>query len=123
MTARHCVRSFATKTTPFTETCYVHPLSQMVLEYLQRECADWVLARQLDRPLTLHRDGTFMLASKIWTSYDPHSKKHWLSYQADQVHHRFLLQDNMMPGTRKTSLPERVHRSVDDLIQAVEELE
>ena len=42
---------------------YVHPLSQIVLQYLQLECHEWICARQLDGNLRLHRDGTFVLES------------------------------------------------------------
>lgn len=38
---------------------YVHPLSQVVLEYLQDYRHDWIVAKGLDRSLTLHRDGSF----------------------------------------------------------------
>ena len=46
-----------------TMTCvYVHPLSQMVLLYLQSYCHDWVQARQLQH-LNLQVDGTFRVRS------------------------------------------------------------
>lgn len=80
---------------------YVHPLSQIVLLYFQQECHHWIVSRNLDRNLTLHRDGTFVLegspgptqhdgrnpsfaattkSPRIWTCYDPIDKKHWLSF-------------------------------------------
>lgn len=40
---------------------YVHPLSQLVLRYLQTSCHDWIVSKYLDRNLTIHRDGTFVL--------------------------------------------------------------
>lgn len=40
---------------------YVHPLSQIVLEYLQESHHAWVVAKGLDQSLTLHRDGSFEL--------------------------------------------------------------
>jgi hypothetical protein len=98
----------------------------------------------------LHRDGTFVLefpqsdaaettttdatttsttappptptAPRIWTSYDPVDKKHWLSYQLDNAHHRIMLQDNLMPAWqgRKKSLPERIQAAVQELVEAVD---
>ena len=46
---------------PEFRNVYVHPLSQIVLEYLQDTHHDWVLSKGLDRSLTLHRDGSFEL--------------------------------------------------------------
>lgn len=40
---------------------YVHPLSQIVLQYLQETHHEWVVAKGLDQSLTLHRDGSFEL--------------------------------------------------------------
>lgn len=40
---------------------YVHPLSQIVLEYLQDSHHEWIVANGLDQSLTLHRDGSFEL--------------------------------------------------------------
>lgn len=57
---------------------YVHPLSQLVLEYLQTTRASWVERNGLDRGLKLQRDGTFVLkfpsfeqdGARIW--YESH---------------------------------------------------
>jgi hypothetical protein len=38
---------------------YVHPLSQVVLEYLQDCRYEWIIEKGLDRSLALHRDGSF----------------------------------------------------------------
>jgi hypothetical protein len=46
---------------PEFRNVYVHPLSQIVLEYLQDYHHEWVVAMGLDRSLTLHRDGSFEL--------------------------------------------------------------
>jgi len=46
---------------PEFRNVYVHPLSQIVLEYLQNSHHEWVVAKGLDRSLTLHRDGSFEL--------------------------------------------------------------
>jgi hypothetical protein len=42
-------------------TVYVHPLSQIILEYLQDCRHDWVVQRGLDQALTVHRDGSVEL--------------------------------------------------------------
>lgn len=111
---------------------YIHPLSQIVLLYFQNECHPWICAHNFDRSLTLHRDGTFVLQSgssddspRIWTYYDPMDKKHWLSYNNNEndIQHRFLLQDNLMPawhGNRRKSLAERVQDSVVALMQSAD---
>jgi hypothetical protein len=132
------------------ESVYVHPLSQIALLYMQSDCHDWIVRNGLDTQLQLHRDGTFVLefpqsdaaettttdatttsttappptptAPRIWTSYDPVDKKHWLSYQLDNAHHRIMLQDNLMPAWqgRKKSLPERIQAAVQELVEAVD---
>jgi hypothetical protein len=111
-------------------TVYVHPLSQIILEYLQDCRHDWIVRHGLDQALTLHRDGSFVLKfgkgndDKIWTSYDEEEKKHWLTVQKQSLHQRFLLQDNLLPAWHgnKKSLPERIHLSVDAMIRAVDRL-
>jgi hypothetical protein len=116
--------------TATVEPAYVHPLSQIVLMHLQDQCHDWILDKQVDT-LKLHRDGTFLLEfpdgeARIWTFYDPADKKHWLSYTKSHIQHRFLLQDNLLPawhGNKRQSLPERIQKSVQELILAVDELE
>ncbi|GAX17218.1 hypothetical protein FisN_10Lh071 [Fistulifera solaris] len=111
---------------------YIHPLSQIVLLYFQNECHSWICAHNFDLSLTLHRDGTFVLRSgtaddapRIWTYYDPMDKKHWLSYNnKDDIQHRFLLQDNLMPawhGNRRKSLAERVQESVVALMESADQ--
>ena len=116
------------------EPVYVHPLSQIVLLYLQDHCHDWIAAKRV-HALRVHRDGTFVLefppdddtaSARIWTFYDPVDKKHWLAFSKHQVQHRFLLQDHLLPkwnGNKRTSLPERIQKSVAELIHAVDELE
>ena len=124
---------------------YVHPLSQIVLQFFQKHCHHWICAKNLDGALTLHRDGTFMMqappsknstkAPRIWTYYDTMDKKHWLSYKLvdtsteeegshPTAQRRFLLQDNLMPawhGNRRKNLSERVQECVVDLIHQVDE--
>ena len=117
------------------ESVYIHPLSQIVLLHFQNTFHEWIVAQGLDRTLQIHRDGTFCLdfpdkslspTARIWTFYDPTDKKHWLSFRKDEIQHRFLLQDNMMPawqGHHRKSLPERIQTSVKELVQAVNELQ
>jgi archaellin len=132
------------------ETVYVHPLSQIVLQYLQNAGHDWICAQRLDRNLVLYRDGTFMLPTasesgilrdapttgssslpsssslRIWTSYDKQDRRHWLSVSCHQVRFQFLLQDNQLSvwqGFHRQSLQERIHNIVQDLMDAVDELD
>lgn len=111
----------------FDRSIYVHPLSQVVLQYFQESKHDWIVSQRLDEALTLHRDGSFQLRfpsssspssssssqspvpstdkedalldfSRIWTSYDETEKKHWLTVKRGPLQKRFLLQDNMLPA-------------------------
>jgi hypothetical protein len=125
-------------------TVYVHPLSNICLEYLQNVRHDWVTLRGFEH-LTLHRDGSFELKilkdkkdncdgsgttqtsaeiskARIWTSYDDQEKKHWLTVQTKDLHERYLLQDNLLSAwhdNRKT-IHERIHEEIDDMIEAFE---
>eukprot|EP00934_Nitzschia_sp_Nitz4_P007244 Nitzschia sp. Nitz4//scaffold130_size63480//17043//17606//NITZ4_006243-RA/size63480-processed-gene-0.78-mRNA-1//1//CDS//3329535171//7234//frame0 len=116
----------------FERTIYVHPLSQLVLEYLQDSHTDWVHSHGLHSSLSFQRDGSFQLRfppdlttpnARIWTTYDDAAKKHWLIVERGTLHRRFLLQDNcMVPWHRhRKSLPERIHSAVDCLISAIDE--
>lgn len=144
---------------------YVHPLSQVVLECLQENYADWLVHRRLHHnSLTIHRDGTFEICfprpypqaqeqesdgittsttavpespvggggseewkgSRIWTSFDDQSKKHWLTCMHGKLLRRYMLQDNLMSAwqsNRKGSLPKKIEESVDDMVDAIEQLE
>lgn len=128
-------RSFST-TFELDRTVYVHPLSQMILEYLQSQKNDWVLAHGLEG-LTVHRDGSFELkfdsvnhggdddkndTSRIWTSYDESESKHFLMvHYRGVLLERYLLQDNLTSAwnDNKKSIPERIQESVDEMILAV----
>lgn len=132
-------RSFST-TFELERTVYVHPLSQMILEYLQSQRNDWVLAHGLEG-LTVHRDGSFELkfdienhdvddakynndTSRIWTSYDEVESKHWLMvHYRGVLLERYLLQDNLTSAwnDNRKSVPERIQESVDEMIRAVDE--
>jgi hypothetical protein len=139
----------STATTPLAsadKSKYVHPLSQIVLLYLQSDdCHEWVTRAGLDRNLTLHQDGTFSLESattsaRIWTAYCPDEKKHWLSYSSSSggiptgnssstaadanpatVLHKFMLQDNLLSAwhDNKNSSHARIEQAVRDLMQEV----
>lgn len=207
---------------PEFRSVYVHPLSQILLEYLQDSHHEWIVAKGLDRSLTLHRDGSFELKHvlqshatkstptatqplsstthkkyqpknnvgplisastsaiaemkhkksnktkptstikdtsdndatvkdlsrshqenkqhhataasatdkndniRIWTSYDEQEKKHWLTVRRGLFRQSFLLQDNLLTawqGNRGTSLPERLHVAVDEMVRAVDRLD
>mmetsp|Transcript_1883 Transcript_1883/g.4647 ORF Transcript_1883/g.4647 Transcript_1883/m.4647 type:complete len:407 (-) Transcript_1883:419-1639(-) len=82
---------------------------------------------------------------RIWTSYDEMEKKHWLTVQHVEtedtllsvdnstqstnnnnnppLYRRFLLQDNLLPAwhgnSHRTSLPTRIHESVNQLIASI----
>mmetsp|Transcript_22927 Transcript_22927/g.46678 ORF Transcript_22927/g.46678 Transcript_22927/m.46678 type:complete len:402 (+) Transcript_22927:410-1615(+) len=63
---------------------------------------------------------------RIWTSFDEQEKKHWLTVRKGLFRQRFLLQDNLLTawqGNRGTSLPERIHLAVDEMIRAVDRLD
>ncbi|VEU45038.1 unnamed protein product [Pseudo-nitzschia multistriata] len=63
---------------------------------------------------------------RIWTSFDEQEKKHWLTVRKGLFRQRFLLQDNLLTawqGNRGTSLPERIHVAVDEMIRAVDRLD
>eukprot|EP00545_Synedropsis_sp_CCMP1620_P012836 CAMPEP_0119013684 /NCGR_PEP_ID=MMETSP1176-20130426/8747_1 /TAXON_ID=265551 /ORGANISM="Synedropsis recta cf, Strain CCMP1620" /LENGTH=161 /DNA_ID=CAMNT_0006966793 /DNA_START=18 /DNA_END=503 /DNA_ORIENTATION=- len=109
---------------------YVHPLSQLVLEYLQTDRSDWIVSHGLDKGLTVHRDGTFLIKfpsydkdmARIWTSYEPEEKKHWLTVHKGDLVGRFLLQDNLKPAWNDAaSTPEKIQNAVDSLIEKIEE--
>jgi hypothetical protein len=134
----------------FERTVYVHPLSQIILEYFQERRHDWIVERGLDRALTVHRDGSFELKldtnhdsdtstdtgtgtandntaddqlHRIWTSYDEKETKHWLTVQkGPSLHGRFLLQDNLAAAWHdsRKSLPDRIHAAVDEMISVID---
>lgn len=77
---------------------YVHHVSRVALEHLQDQCSDWLVERGLDRKLTICQNGTFILRfpeyGRIWTSYDPLQRQHWLSVYSNKLAVRFLLKDH-----------------------------
>jgi hypothetical protein len=131
-------RSFSTF--ELERTVYVHPLSQMILEYLQSQQSDWVSNHGLEG-LLVNKDGSFELffdldnsggggehikddTSRIWTSYDELESKHWLMvHYRGVLLERYLLQDNLTSAwnDNRKSIPERIQESVDEMIRAVDE--
>uniref|UniRef100_A0A7R9W0W0 Uncharacterized protein n=1 Tax=Pseudictyota dubia TaxID=2749911 RepID=A0A7R9W0W0_9STRA len=128
---------------------YVHPLSQIVLAHLQTSRSDFLMEYGLDSRLTLNPDGTFVLrfpprssggsgdgdtegygaeekgredGGRIWTSYEPQEKKHWLTVHRGDLVGRYLLQDNLKPAwhSDKRSTPEKVQDAVDEMIRKLE---
>ncbi len=49
------------KFSTFTKSEYIHPLSQIILEYLQSHHSQWISRMGLDTGLKLNKDGTFAL--------------------------------------------------------------
>jgi hypothetical protein len=107
---------------------YVHPLSQRVLLYWQTHSSDWLVKHGLDKHLSIHRDGTFVLRfasqplARIWTSYENH--KYYLSFRSHhQTTTRHLLQDQLMPNWFvNTSQDDRIAQSIDDLMTTVDKV-
>lgn len=119
------------------EQQYVHPLSQIVLEHLQTSQTDYVTKAGLGK-LAINKDGTFTLqfpdsrssgggggggGGKIWTSFDPEEKKHWLTVHKGELVGRYMLQDNMKPAwhSDKRSVHEKVQDAVDEMIRKLSE--
>lgn len=111
----------------FTKSEYIHPLSQIVLEYLQSSHSNWVQHMGLDTGLKLNKDGTFVLRfprsdgdrgvatddetvegssidkggtinGSIWTMYESNEKKHYLCVSKGSLTGRYMLQDNAKPA-------------------------
>jgi len=109
----------------FERSVYVHPLSQIILEYFQESRHDWICQRGLDSSLRVLRDGSFEIKDdkrRIWTSYDEEKKVHWLTLESPSGRNQFELQNNLRSPwhTSRRSLPERIHASVEELIAIVE---
>lgn len=127
---------------------YIHPISQIVLLYLQNNCHEWICTHGLDQSLQLQADGTFVIQAplptkkeghrvripRIWTYFEDKEKKHYLAYSfivaADienkeiefPQHSRFLLQDNTLTAwqaNRGKTLTQRVEESVMELMELV----
>lgn len=95
-----------------------------MLTHLQSVRSDWTREQGLDTSLQLHQDGTFQLTfpnqgGRLWTLYE--DRKHWLIVQKGDIVGRYMLQDNTKPAwqddSSKTSLPEKITRAVDDMIE------
>jgi len=61
---------------------------------------------------------------KIWTTYDPVEKKHWLAVKVGPLSGQYLLQDNMKPAwhTSKESTPKKIQLAVDEMIQSIDQI-
>jgi hypothetical protein len=99
-------------------TVYVHPLSQIILEYLQDCHHAWIVRHGLDQSLTLHRDGSFVLKFRrtqvvsessprtdearvsVWSQVASGSKQDqkddvdriWTSYDEEEKKHWLMVQ-------------------------------
>eukprot|EP00526_Cylindrotheca_closterium_P022502 CAMPEP_0113650450 /NCGR_PEP_ID=MMETSP0017_2-20120614/26850_1 /TAXON_ID=2856 /ORGANISM="Cylindrotheca closterium" /LENGTH=186 /DNA_ID=CAMNT_0000562973 /DNA_START=347 /DNA_END=907 /DNA_ORIENTATION=+ /assembly_acc=CAM_ASM_000147 len=119
----------------FHRTSFVHPLSQVVLEYLQSRKSGWLLQQGLDHSLTINADGSFQLKyptldpninqASIFTQYDRIEAKHYLVVKKGYLNERYMLQDNKASPwhANKKSVYDRIHVSVDEMIHAVERLD
>lgn len=72
----------------------------------------------------MNENGTFVLQfpqeqSFIWTSYDVHTKRHWLSLYKDDQKTRFLLRDASTPNVNESTDAD-IHETVDMMVVAVE---
>jgi len=83
-------------------TVYVHPLSQIILEYLQDCRHDWIVEQGLEA-LTVHRDGSFELT---FTSHNNNNN----SGKDDSGDPSAVDSDNIA----KTTLPDKIWTSYDD---------
>jgi len=129
----------------------IHPLSQMVLQYLQDCKSDWLIEKGLDRGLSINSDGTIKISfpplsensegdklydnenvdgGRIWTSYDHIKKQHFISVHRHNVLlGRFMLRHINCNGYTtsldcdESSPKEQVHVAVEQLIERVTALE
>jgi len=123
----------------------VHPLSQLVLEYLQSNRAGWVKDRGLNESLKIQANGTILMRfpnGRVWTTFDHTYKQHWLMVRMNTTENehgddktktgnsattelmgRFLLQDNLRPAWNDGhSTPEKVQKAVEEMIEKMETL-
>jgi len=131
---------------------HIHPLSQIVLQYLQDSCHEWVKNVGLER-LTLNRDGTFILRfprnpglandaietdnnnpnsgctqttrDKLWTYYDSVKKQHWLAVQKGALKIQCLLQAEMKPSWHPSNVPitHSIHHAVEEMIASIDKFD
>lgn len=71
--ARRPLSLSSSSTTP-GKAQYVHPLSQLVLEYLQTEQSNWIEKHGLHQGLQVKEDGTFVIK---FPSYDKDMARIW----------------------------------------------
>ena len=53
---------------------YVHPLSQLVLDYLQKEKSNWIATHGLNQGVEVGADGTFLIK---FPSHDKDNARIW----------------------------------------------
>jgi hypothetical protein len=104
---------------------YIHPLSQLVLEHLQKSRSEWIEAMHLDKGLKLNEDGTFVLENshdiKIWTYFDAEEKKHFLGCRKGELVGKVILQDNLKPAWNDAqSTPEKIQEAVEGMIDKMD---
>eukprot|EP00526_Cylindrotheca_closterium_P020526 CAMPEP_0113617050 /NCGR_PEP_ID=MMETSP0017_2-20120614/8567_1 /TAXON_ID=2856 /ORGANISM="Cylindrotheca closterium" /LENGTH=212 /DNA_ID=CAMNT_0000526407 /DNA_START=45 /DNA_END=684 /DNA_ORIENTATION=+ /assembly_acc=CAM_ASM_000147 len=116
---------------------YVHNVSKVALERLQKDHSSWVASKSLDSGLHINPNGTFTLSfparegfdsGRIWTSYDSSKKQHWLSVYRHKLAVRFLLKDNGQlvdrSGTSDSKrMSSQIHAAVDQMVYAVDQAE
>lgn len=116
---------------------YVHHVSKVTLERLQKGHCSWITSKGLDSGLHINPNGTFTLSfparegfdsGRIWTSYDSSRKQHWLSVYRNKLAVRFLLKDHGQLVER-TGLPHaqrmtsQIYTAVDQMVHAVKQAE
>lgn len=116
------------------KSVYVHPLSQIVLQHFQEKFHPFLTITGLDRGLSINEDGTLLIRfpcsteekaeenNRIWTTYEPEERKHWLSVKKGDIVERFMLQDDMRPAwhSSASSTPAKVQNAVDELVATLE---
>mmetsp|Transcript_2725 Transcript_2725/g.4047 ORF Transcript_2725/g.4047 Transcript_2725/m.4047 type:complete len:145 (+) Transcript_2725:86-520(+) len=126
--SRQFIRRLSSEVEP-NKAEYVHPLSQLVLEHLQKERSEWVEQNGLDRGLKVNEDGTFQIKfpsyekdmASIRTTYDKKEKKHWLTVHKGDLVGRFLLQDNLKAAWHDNkSTPDKIAAAVDSMIVKID---
>ena len=116
---------------------YVHHVSKIALEHLQKRQSNWLIEKGLDRGLHINPNGTFSLnfparkgfdSGRIWTSYDASRKQHWLSVYRQKLAVKFLLKDHgrNMETTSihdSTAMERAIHSAVDQMVWSINKAE
>ncbi|CAJ1949510.1 unnamed protein product [Cylindrotheca closterium] len=113
---------------------YVHHVSKVALERLQKDHSSWIESKGLDSGLHINPNGTFTLSfpakegfdsGRIWTSYDSSKKQHWLSVYRHKLAVRFLLKDNgqLTGQTDSNRMSSQIHAAVDQMLHSIDRAE